>query len=198
MKRVAAVRKDLSALTDARVKLCAEIVSGDEPTLHGLFPLRPSSGDQRVRLASADSDRRLSLSICTCVGPQYRVTDAMNRKPCSRAGLCLPIHCCGLHVEGAPTCWVRKAPTACRARHPCSAVCAGIKAIKLHAWEEAFLERMRRAREPELEQARCAAVCCGSSACISSYPQCCVEVMPPRCTSQILPGSMLSAVRCHV
>jgi hypothetical protein len=30
----------------------------------------------------------------------------------------------------------------------------GIKAIKLHAWEEAFLERMQRARTPELEQTR--------------------------------------------
>ena len=36
-------------------------------------------------------------------------------------------------------------------------VVAGIKAIKLHAWEEPFLERMRQARAPELEQVRCGA-----------------------------------------
>ena len=47
----------------------------------------------------------------------------------------------------------------------------GIKAIKLHAWEEAFLERMRRAREPELEQARCGAL---RSVCTSALTKACV------------------------
>ena len=39
----------------------------------------------------------------------------------------------------------------------CLVVLVGIKAIKLHAWEAPFLERMRKARAAELEELRCVA-----------------------------------------
>ena len=56
------------------------------------------------------------------------------------------------------------------------AVCAGIKAIKLYAWEEPFRDRINHLRYVELEQIRCV---CAALHCLPTAPH-----DARRCTSK--------------
>ena len=82
---------------------------------------------------------------------------------------------------------------------------AGIKAIKLHAWEKPFLERMRVARSAELDELRCAASSASKGAtkqhALHDQRQCWVIAW---CGSSIISASALctslqpSALRSHL